>query len=110
MEWLSNGSRWDVLGLILCGLLLWGVLFALAVYKIGRRREGYTALLVVVGVLVTLGGVAVVSWQAALLALMCFAASGAPMVVGDIVHYTNQREREMRQIREAALRRLDDQA
>jgi hypothetical protein len=53
--------------------------------------EGFTSLVVAVGVLITLGGVAVISWQAALLALGAFVATGTPMIAGSIWRYIQLR-------------------
>ena len=53
--------------------------------------EGYTAILVVVGVLITLIGVAVLDSGAALLVLGAFAASGFWMVVGSWWRYVQAR-------------------
>lgn len=67
-------------------LLLFGVGYNLLIAWLERRHylHGHTALAVVGGVLITLAGVALVSWQAALLALGAFCASGIPMVLGSI--------------------------
>lgn len=56
--------------------------------------EGYLSLIVALGVAVTLGGVAILSIQAALIALFCFAASGTPMIIGSIWRYLQKREAE----------------
>jgi len=55
--------------------------------------EGYTAILVAFGTLVTLLGVAVVDWRAALLALGAFFASGFWMVVGSWWRHVQARRR-----------------
>jgi len=60
------------------------------------RKDGYVALLVVAGVLVTLGGVALIDWRAAVLALVALAASGTPMVIGDILRTVRRRESAIR--------------
>jgi len=44
--------------------------------------EGYTAILVVVGVMITLAGIVVLDWGAAMLVLGAFASSGFWMVMG----------------------------
>lgn len=53
--------------------------------------EGYTALLVVFGTLLTLTGVAVLSWRWAMVTLGAFAASGFWMVVGSWWRYARAR-------------------
>lgn len=79
---------------------------ALAVFGVGYNAltgwleergwdEGYTADLVVGGVLVTVLGTApLVGWKRAALVLGGFAASGAPMAIGARVRYRRWRERE----------------
>jgi len=54
--------------------------------------EGYTALLVVGGVLFTLMGVAVIDWRAALLAFGAFACSGFWMIVGSWWRHVHARK------------------
>lgn len=76
-------------------LLLFGMLFNLAISEFERRGwlEGYTALAVVLGVLVTLAVVSVFSWQFALITLGAFVCSGAPMIAGSIYRHVRSRER-----------------
>lgn len=79
---IGSGTFWGVVG-VLVGA---GVLYNQLVGWMSRKGflEPYMALAVVGGVLMTLGGVAVLDWRAALLAFLCFAASGAPMVFGSM--------------------------
>jgi len=75
---------WSSLHLaVVFGLLLFGVLFNWFVAWLGERKRGQVAMLVVIGVAVTLAGAAVVDWRAALWVGVCFVASGAPMVLGE---------------------------
>ena len=69
---------------VLVGLLTFGVAYNLVVSWLINHGydEGYTWALVIVGVLVTLIGLACIAPSAALLALATFAASGLPMAVG----------------------------
>ena len=60
---------------------------AVAWWEKQKYLEGFVSLAVALGVLITLGGVWVLSWQAALLALGAFVASGAPMIIGSIRRY-----------------------
>lgn len=53
--------------------------------------EGYTWAMVVMGTAVTLGGMALVDWQGAVLALVCFAGSGLPMMAGSWWRYVQRR-------------------
>lgn len=62
--------------------------------------EGYTALAVVGGVLITLAGIAILSIPAAVLALGAFAASGTPMVIGSIGRHVRMRAEAIRALRE----------
>ena len=74
-------------------VIAFGFVYNLIVAWIEKQGydEGYTAILVVFGVLVTLVGVAVLDVQAALTALAAFAASGFWMVVGSITRYARAR-------------------
>lgn len=88
------------------GLFLFGIAYAVAVYYARKRGwlEGYTSLYVVLGVLVTIAGAAIpvngtipVEWL-----LLCFGASGTPMIIGDIAVYIKARQREMEAARNDA--------
>ncbi len=99
---MTSGLDWARIGLV------WGVLFAFGfVYNLvvawAESRgydEGYTAILVVVGTLVTLLGVAVIEWRAALLALGAFSASGFWMVLGSWWRHVQARRRAQELARE----------
>lgn len=99
-----TGINWAIVGMVLISLFLFGALFAVLVWVLGRRKEGYTALFVAAGVLITLAGVAVIDWRAAVLCLVCFIASGTPMIVGNVGQYIWKREQALRSIREEAQR------
>lgn len=107
---MSLGTAPDglLIGMVAVALLLFGVLFNQLVQWLGRRHAGYTSLLVVVGVLVTLIGVAVIDWRAAVLTLGAFAASGLPMVVGDIWRAIVAREAALKAQQDQALRQIDE--
>jgi len=72
-----------------------------------EERNGYTtgntAWLVVVGVVVTLVGVALVSWQAALIAVVGFIFSGPAMIWGE-------HNRELNRVRRCAERQAKAEA
>jgi hypothetical protein len=83
--------------------LIWGVFGALVLFGLGYNAlvawlerkhytEGFLSLVVALGVLVTLAGVAILSIEAALLTLGAFIATGVPMIVGSIVRYIQRRE------------------
>jgi hypothetical protein len=96
---------------VVLGLALFGVGFAVLVAWLGRKKEGFTSLLVVAGVLVTLGGAAlVIGLPAALVVLVCFGASGLPMVIGDVAGYVSRREREREELKAVILGRAYDES
>lgn len=82
-------------------LVLFGLVFNLAISEMERRGwlEGYVALAVALGVLVTLGVVSVFSWQFALIALGAFTCSGGPMIAGSIYRHVRNRERYHQNLR-----------
>lgn len=96
---IGQGSGWiPVMAAI---LFLFGFVYDRIVSWMERNGydEGYTAILVVVGTLVTLGGVALVDWRAATLALGAFAFSGFWMVVGSWWRHVQARRRGQQAIR-----------
>lgn len=92
----DSGLFWAVFG----GLALFGLGYNAFVAWAERRgyTEGYMSLIVACGVLVTLGGVAILSVPAALTALAAFVASGTPMIIGSIVRYVQRRAAERERI------------
>jgi hypothetical protein len=91
-----------LIAVTLIALFLAGVLYNLLVSWLGPRKTGYTSLLVVGGVLFTLAGVAFICWQSAAIALLAFAASGAPMVLGDIYRGIKRNHDAIELMRQAA--------
>lgn len=89
----------SVLAVIL-GLVIIGIIYNNLVDYLQRNKfdEGYLSLIVAGGVGFTLIGLAVISWQAAIAALVCFAASGSPMIIGSIVRYIRKRAENQFQI------------
>jgi hypothetical protein len=77
---------------ILIALFCFGWAYNGLINSLGNRKEGYVSLLVAGGVLVTLGGAALIDWRASALVLVCFVASGLPMIIGDIWRSTKNRE------------------
>lgn len=78
--------NWSTFAITATLLLLFGILYNQFVTWLSDRQEGYTSLLVVAGVLMTLIGYAVVGGIGqALIAALLFAASGTPMVAGEVV-------------------------
>ena len=97
---------WRLIGAVLFGLTCFGLAFTTFVQRLGDRKDGYTSLLVVAGVLVTLAGVALIYWPAAVLSGAAFVASGLPMIVGDIWQHIKAREAAIKLLKE----RRDEQA
>lgn len=102
----SGAVDWRLIGAIWGGLFFFGLSFNALVHALGSRHDGYTSLLVAGGVLITLLGLALVSWQCALLALAMFAASGTPMIVGEVYRAIRKREEVLKALREGR----DDEA
>ena len=86
-----------ICGLILAALWIFGWGFNRYVAALGDDQEGYTWLLVVIGVLVTLGGIALLdlllTWNAGLIGLLAFSASGFEMARGDVMRHVQKRNR-----------------
>lgn len=83
---------------IYAALLVFGAIYN-ALVAIAERRgwiEGYTALAVIVGVLVILAALALVDHRTALVTLGAFAAAGAPMAAGSIYRHMRTREKAQR--------------
>lgn len=89
-------TDWRLIGSILFGLFMFGIAFNYFVDHLNGLKDGYLSLLVVAGVGITLIGVAIISWQAAVLVLACFAASGIPMIIGEIARNIQMREKALR--------------
>ena len=64
-------------------------------------ERGYLSLVVTLGVFVTIAGLALSIWSLWLpvLALLCFVASGLPMICGSIKRYVVSRETESQHLR-----------
>lgn len=80
---------WRTFGEMLALLFVVGIGYNWLMGKL-QNRAGYTAFYVAGGVLITLGGVAIVFWQAALLTLAAFVASGTPMIIGSMYRYMRE--------------------
>jgi Sec-independent protein translocase protein TatA len=84
-----------LVAIMVLALLLFGYLYNLLVERleqIGYNR-GYTAFLVVVGTTVTLiASIAVIGLESVLKLMVLFAASGLPMIVGDMMRSAKQRK------------------
>jgi uncharacterized membrane protein YadS len=90
---------------VLFGLLLFGVGYNGLISWAGRRGylEGLIWLAVVVGVTITLAGLALlIPWETVLLVAAGFACSGAPMAAGAVARYVQAREQAQAAIRDEA--------
>lgn len=82
------------------GLFLFGMLYAHLVNRLHRwgYSEGYTAILVIFGTLITLIGSTLLHQPNPindfLMTLACFAASGTPMALNDMLQYARARNKE----------------
>ena len=96
-------------GAVLGGLMAFGLAYNGLVGWLERHGydHGYTALLVVGGVGVTvLASAILIGWSDALRVLACFAASGTPMVIGSVWRYATERTEEEKALLNAAREEL----
>ena len=96
MNWQIDGR---MIGVVVFGLVMFGIAYNFLMHHLGQHKQGYLSLFVAGGVLVTLAGLALIDARAAVLALVCFAASGAPMIAGEIVRSMIQHERVLKALR-----------
>lgn len=98
-----------VMILVLGGLVAFGVLYNWLVAKAEQTETGYTAFLVVGGVLVTVvATVPLIGWQAAMVVGLAFVASGLPMVIGSMARYVRRTQTEHETLRAEARRAMGD--
>ncbi len=96
------------IAITLAALFIFGIAYNLAVAKLGNRQRGFTSLLVALGVLVTLIGIAIIDWQCAQITLAAFTASGTPMIIGSIARYIAKRHAEETRLAQITRELLDD--
>lgn len=82
---------WRLIGGVAFGLVMFGLFYNGLMDRL-RDRSGYTSIFVSGGVIVTLAGVAIINWQAALLTLCAFACSGLPMIIGSMLRHMQEQE------------------
>lgn len=104
----TSDQEFNMIVILLFALFMFGWAFNALVGWLDERKDGYTSLLVAAGVLITLGGVAMIDWRAAVLCLICFTASGGPMILGDIGRAIRKREAAMRMMRLIATAQAED--
>jgi hypothetical protein len=100
-------ADWRLILAVGFALFCFGCFYNGLMQRLGESKSGYTAFFVVGGVLITLIGMALIDWRAALLALMLFAASGLPMVIGAMARAIGEREREMNALQEDIRARIE---
>lgn len=87
---------------ILVGLALFGVVFDQVVARLGKipgGHEGFTALLVVIGVAVTLSALwPLIGTEAYFTLVAGFVCSGVPMIAGNVARYVRNRAAGLREI------------
>jgi hypothetical protein len=85
---------------VLSALVLFGIIYNGWIAEQGRngKAEGMTSLHVAVGAGATLFGLAILWWQAAIVALLCFCASGAPMIYGSINRHLELRSHYQKEL------------
>lgn len=91
-------------GLVLASLFLFGIIYAYAVRRLSNSGvQGQTAWMVVVGVVVTvLAGSIVIGTQSAINLLICFAASGIPMIVEYVARVHGEQSRDQQSAEKVA--------
>ena len=88
--------------LILLVLLVVSILFNKQIERAGNTIEGWSWLLVVIGVSYTLLAIGlldlVLNWNAGLLGLLAFSVSGAPMAYGGLQRYQDMQRRSQKAV------------
>jgi len=88
-----------VFGAVLVALVMFALAYNILMGILGERKEGYTSFFVAIGTVITLTGAfyatqfqPVPYW----VMLACFAASGIPMIVGDVLRADRARQAAIR--------------
>lgn len=104
MNGTESGLDWGVILAVYLALVLFGIGYNLLVAWLERRgySRGMTSLLVVAGVVVTVGMTAVINLAFALITAGAFIASGVPMIFGSLARYVIARERDLKSLRDEA--------
>lgn len=99
----QSGANPGTISLVVIAGLLFGTIYAIIIHQLKQagRLDGYTALAVVVGVLISVALSAfLIGIINALLVILIFITTGTPMIIGDIYNYTEQRKRKDNEIRQ----------
>ncbi len=102
-----------VVAVVVVGLVLFGVLYDRFVGWLERsgHDRGYTAFLVVIGTAVTLAAaMPLVGVRAVMWLVVCFGASGLPMIVGSWARASRARKLDEERAMRLAKELLDDKA
>jgi predicted PurR-regulated permease PerM len=99
-----SGLDWGTIAAVYLALVLFGLGYNRLVAWLERRgyAHGFASLLVVAGVVVTVGMTAVISLTFALVTAGAFIASGTPMIIGSLGRYVTRREKQLQELREEA--------
>jgi hypothetical protein len=93
------GQNSEILNILLL-LFIFGYLFDKSITKMGNRTEGFSWLMVVVGVAVTQIGVGaldmLLDWNALFLGALAYLASGLPMIRGAIKRHAEEQQRAIK--------------
>lgn len=95
------------------GLLLFGIGYNWLVTTLEKsgHDQGYTSILVVGGVIVTIAAsTPLIGLDAVVSLTLLFVASGTPMIVGSLLRYAREREQIDAMNRQRALENLDGNA
>lgn len=97
---METGEGWKI-GMMLVLLLGFGLAYNEAVARVERSRYSRwvnTALLVVMGVMVTIAcTLPMIGWKDTLIVFGCFAASGAPMAAGSYLRQIRRHQEDYQQ-------------
>ncbi len=101
-------QKWQIAAPVIIALTLFGILYDHWVTQLetAGHDRGYMGFIVAIGVGVTLAGAAfIVGIEATAWTLLCFAASGAPMIAGSVYRHCRTRAKIKRkfedEVREA---------
>jgi len=110
MEAISTVNGW-VFGAVLAALVMFGLAYNALMGILGERKEGYTSFFVAIGTVITLtGAFYTTQFQPVPIWLMvvCFGASGIPMILGDILRVEHVRQAAIRRHQAEAQKAAED--
>lgn len=91
---------WPLIIAVAAALLFFAIAYNMFIDRLGERIKGYTALAVAFGVVCTLAGTAIISWQSAIIVGLAFIITGTPMIAGDILRSIRVRENALQVLRQ----------